>query len=159
MDNDQKTQQQSHLPLMAKNDWIKFGALELQAKTMKTWQLIAITAMGGLVIMMIIYAWLYMEQRIRFEQATNQIRMLTNDKQAIKVRLDTVNDGLKRYGQVMRIATTEKDQLKVEKEILETRLSILEELYIAQMKSIQQETDSKKYDIQTDEPTENDIEP
>lgn len=129
---------------MAKNDWIKFGALELQAKAMKIWQLIAIIAIGGLVILIITSTWLYMEQRVRFEQAANQIRMLTNEKQAIKVRLDTVNDGLKRYGQVMRIATTEKDQLKVEKEILETRLSILEELYIAQMKSIQQEADSKK---------------
>lgn len=159
MEENQTTQHQNHLAPMTKDDWIKFGALKLQAKAMKIWQLIAAIAIGGLVILIITSTWLYMEQRIRFEQATSQIRMLTNDKQAIRVRLDTVNDGLKRYGQVMRIATTEKDQLKVEKEILEARLSILEALYTTQMKSIQQETDSKKYDTQTDEPTENDTEP
>lgn len=145
MDKDPKTPQQDHIVPLNKTDWIRFGALKLQAKSMRVWQFIAILAIGGLITAIVTYTWLYMDQGIRSERASNQILMLLKDNQTLRVRMNSVNDALKKYTQMVRVATTEKDQLTVENGILDARVGILEDLYATQMKLMQKTADYTEY--------------
>ncbi len=109
----------------AKADWIKFGALEVQAKAKRMWQVVAIIAIVGLVVVTVTDGWLFMERQIRLEKISNQHENLKELNRRLSNKLVSVNDAIKQYNKAINMERDEKNLIAVEKGILQAQVELL----------------------------------
>ena len=73
MDTSQTNSKDPEIIPLAKTDWIRFGALKVQAKSKRVWQVAAIVAIVGIVAITVTDGWLFMERKIRTQEITHQM--------------------------------------------------------------------------------------
>jgi FtsZ-interacting cell division protein ZipA len=122
--NQTNTKDPKIIPL-AKTDWIRFGALKIQAKSKKIWQVTAIVAIAGIIAITVTDGWLFMERKIRFEQLKHRMETLANQNKNLTLRLSSLKSAIKEYSRLISMTTNEKNQLAVEKGILQAQTELL----------------------------------
>ena len=132
--------QKTELAPFTKTDWIRFGALKVQAKSKRIWQIIAIVAIVGVVAVTVIDGWLFMEREIRLEKLANYCQTLKNKNWTLTLRLSSLNLAMKEYGQIINTAKNEKNQLAVEKGVLCAQVDLL----ISQIENLEAEIIAQK---------------
>ncbi|HIJ70909.1 MAG TPA: hypothetical protein HPP87_06050 [Planctomycetes bacterium] len=125
MDTNRTDSENPDIIPLTKTDWIRFGALKIQAKSKRTWQLVAIIAIFGLVAVTVTDGWLFMERKIRTEHLKNEMEVLTNQNKMLAIRLGTFKKAIKEYDRLISMTTNEKNQLAVEKGILKAQTELL----------------------------------
>ena len=122
--NQTNTKDPKIIPL-AKTDWIRFGALKIQAKSKKIWQVTAIIAIAGIIAITVADGWLFMERKIRFEQLRHQMETLARQNKTLTTRLSSLKSAIKEYSRLINMTANEKNQLTVEKGILQAQTELL----------------------------------
>jgi len=125
MDTDQTNSKDPEIVPLAKTDWIRFGALKIQAKSRRIWQVTAIIAIVGIVAITAIDGWLFMERKIRTQQLRHQMEALANQNKTLALRLSSLKSAIKEYNRLISMTTNEKNQLAVEKGILQAQTELL----------------------------------
>ena len=125
METNQKNAKDPEIIPLAKTDWIRFGALKVQAKSKRIWQATAIIAIAGIIAIVATDAWLFMERKIRFEQLKHQMETLASRNGTLTMRLSSLKSAIKEYNQLINMAANERNQLTVEKGILQAQTDLL----------------------------------
>ncbi len=125
MDTNQTNSKDEHTVPLTKTDWIRFGALKVQAKSRRIWQTVAIIAIVGIVLIAVADGWLFMEREIRSEQLRHQIETLAKQNKSLAFRLSSLKSAIKKYNQLISMTASEKNQLAVEKGILQAQAELL----------------------------------
>ncbi len=125
MDKNQTNAEDPDINSLTKTDWIRFGALKIQAKSKRAWQVTAIIAIVGIAVITVTDGWLFMERKIRSQQLSYQIETLANQNKTMALRLSSLKSAIKEYSQLISMATNEKNQLAVEKGILQAQTELL----------------------------------
>lgn len=125
MDTSQTNSKDHEIAPLAKTDWIRFGALKVQAKSKRIWQGAAIIAIVGIVAITVIDGWLFMERKIRTQQLRHQMETLANQNKTLALRLSSLKSAIKEYNRLISMTTNEKNQLAVEKGILQAQTELL----------------------------------
>ncbi|MHC4721977.1 MAG: hypothetical protein ACYS6I_04625 [Planctomycetota bacterium] len=125
MDTNQTNSKDEHTVPLAKTDWIRFGALKVQAKSRKIWQIVAIIAIIGIVLIAVTDGWLFMEREIRSEKLRHQLETLVKQNKSLTLRLSSLKSAIKKYNQLISMTASEKNQLAVEKGILQAQAELL----------------------------------
>ena len=110
---------------LTRTDWIRFGALKVQASSRRIWQLVALIAIAGLIAVIITDALLYMQREMQFERLSYEKQILVNRNDTLITRLSSLDAAIKKYSQMANMTRTEKDQLTVEKGILSAQIDFL----------------------------------
>jgi hypothetical protein len=121
-----------HALARSKDDWIEFGELRFSARSRKTWQMVAVVAIFGFLAVVTTYTWLYKDMQLQTERLSLQLNKAIEEKQHLLIRLASVNDAIKDYTQLINLTKNEKDQLTIEKGILEAQVRLLEAINEAQ---------------------------
>jgi len=125
MDTSQTNSEDPDITPLAKTDWIRFGALKIQAKSRRVWQVTAIIAIVGIVAITVTDGWLFMERKIRTQQLRHQMETLANQNKTLALRLSSLKSAIKEYSRLISMTTNEKNQLAVEKGILQAQTELL----------------------------------
>ena len=125
MDTSQTNSKEPDIVPLAKTDWIRFGALKVQAKSKRIWQVAAIIAIVGIVVITATDGWLYMERKIRTQELRHQMETLVNQNKTLALRLSSLKSAIRDYDRLVNVATNEKNQLAVEKGILQAQTELL----------------------------------
>ena len=125
MDTNQTNSKDEHIVPLTKTDWIRFGALKVQAKSRRIWQTVAIIAIIGIVAIAVADGWLFMEREIRSEQLRHQIETLGKQNKSLALRLSSLRSAIKKYNQLISATANEKNQLAVDKGILQAQAELL----------------------------------
>jgi len=125
MDTSQTEPKDPEIIPLAKTDWIRFGALKVQAKSKRVWQVAAIIAIVGIVVITATDGWLFMERKIRTQEIRHQMESLANQNKTLALRLSSLKSAIKEYNRLISMATNEKNQLAVEKGILQAQTELL----------------------------------
>jgi uncharacterized membrane protein YciS (DUF1049 family) len=125
MDTNQTNSKGEHAVQLTNTDWIRFGALKVQAKSRKIWQAVAIIAIIGIVLIAVTDGWLFMEREIRSGQLKHQIETLAKQNNSLALRLSSLKSAIKKYDQLISVTASEKNQLAVEKGILQAQAELL----------------------------------
>lgn len=121
-----------HAPVHSKDDWIEVGELRFSARSRKTWQMVAVIAIFGFLAVVTTYTWLYKDMQLQTERLALQLDKAIEEKQHLLIRLASVNDAIKNYTELINLTKNEKDQLTIEKGILEAQVRLLEAINEAQ---------------------------
>ena len=108
-----------------KEDWVRFGALEVQAKSKEAWRITAIVAIIGIIAITITDGWLFMERELRFERMTNKYQRISNQSRTLRNQLKSVNKAINLYSQSLKDERNEKYSIAVEKGILQAQVDLL----------------------------------
>ena len=140
----EKNSQQVHVGPLSKNDWVQFGAHQAQAKSKRAWRVIAILAIFGLLAAVTTYIWLYKDYELRLDRLSNRYERTVIEKQQLMFRLSSVNKAVKDYTQLIDHIRVEKDQLTMDKGILQAQIRLLEAINAARdaVEAEQQQTDT-----------------
>ncbi len=125
MDANQTNSKDEHTVPLTKTDWIRFGALKVQAKSRRIWQTVAIIAIVGIISITVTDGWLFMEREIRSEKLKHQIETLTKQNRSLVLRLSSLKSAIRKYDQLISATASEKNQLAVEKGILQAQAELL----------------------------------
>ncbi len=125
MDTNQTNSKDPEIIPLAKTDWIRFGALKIQAKSRRIWQVTAIIAIVGIVVITVTDGWLFMEREIRSEKLKHQIETLAKQNRSLTLRLSSLKSAIRKYDQLVSATASEKNQLAVEKGILQAQAELL----------------------------------
>ena len=112
------------LPL-TKTDWIRFGALKVQAKSRRIWQTVAMIAIVGLVAVTVTDGWLFMERQIRFERISGQGERLKEQNRLLSNKLSSLNEAIQHFSKAINMERDEKNLIAVEKGILQAQINLL----------------------------------
>lgn len=110
---------------LTRTDWIRFGALKVQASSRRIWQIVAIIAIAGLIAVVVTDALLYMQREIQFERLNYEKQILATRNNTLITKLGSLDAAIKKYSQMANMTRTEKDQLTVEKGILSAQIDFL----------------------------------
>lgn len=125
MDTSQTNSKDPEITPLTKTDWIRFGALKVQAKSKRVWQVAAIIAIVGIVAITVTDGWLFMERNVRTQQLRHQMEKLANQNKTLALRLSSLKSAIKEYNRLISMTTNEKNQLAVEKGILQAQAELL----------------------------------
>ena len=125
MDTNQTNSKDEHIVPLTKTDWIRFGALKVQAKSRRIWQTVAIIAIVGIVLIAVTDGWLFMEREIRSEKLRHQMETLAKQNRSLTLRLSSLKSAIQKYDQLISATASEKNQLAVEKGILQAQAELL----------------------------------
>ncbi len=125
MDTNQTNSKDEHTVPLTKTDWIRFGALKVQAKSKRIWQTVAIIAIVGIVAIAVTDGWLFMERVIHSEQLKHRTETLAKQNRSLALRLSSLKSAIKKYDQLINVTANEKNQLAVEKGILQAQAELL----------------------------------
>ncbi|MHC5061015.1 MAG: hypothetical protein ACYTFK_08015 [Planctomycetota bacterium] len=139
--NETNLEEPQILPL-TKTDWIRFGALKVQARSRKIWQIVAIVAMIGIVMVAVTDGWLFMRRQIRTEQLLYRLESLSKQNRTLASRLSSMQLAMKKNGHLINATANEKNQLAIEKGILQAQT----ELLIKQIKTLEASIQSNNSD-------------
>ena len=118
-------QNDTEITPLTKSDWIRFGALKVQAKNKRLWQLIAIISMVGLAGVVTTDTVLWMKRQLQYQQMANEQMVLSNQNRQQANKLNSLNGAISQYERMINLTRTEKDQLTVEKGILRAQIDLL----------------------------------
>ncbi len=127
----EKDLQQVHVSPLSKDDWIQFGVHQANAKSKKAWRVIAVLAIFGLLAAVTTYIWLYKDYELRLDRLSNQHEQAVIEKQQLMFRLSSVSKAVKDYTQLIDHIRIEKDQLTMDKGILQAQIRLLEAINAA----------------------------
>jgi hypothetical protein len=125
MDTNQTDSKDEHTVPLTKTDWIRFGALKVQARSRRIWQTVAIIAIVGIVAIAVTDGWLFMERAIRSERLRYQTETLAKQNRSLVLRLSSLKSAIRKYDQLISATASEKNQLAVEKGILQAQAELL----------------------------------
>jgi hypothetical protein len=118
-------QNDSELTPLTKSDWIRFGALKVQAKNKRVWQAIAIISMIGLASVITTDALLWMKGKLEYQRMASDQMVLSNQNRQQANKLNSLNGAISQYERMINMTRTEKDQLTIEKGILHAQVDLL----------------------------------
>jgi hypothetical protein len=118
-------QNNSEVTPLTKSDWIRFGALKVQAKNKRVWQVIAIISMIGLASVITTDALLWMQGKLQFQKMASDQMLLSNQNRQQANKLNSLNGAISQYERMINMTRTEKDQLTIEKGILRAQVDLL----------------------------------
>lgn len=127
----EKDSKQVHVGPLSKDDWIQFGGHQANAKSKRAWRVIAVLAIFGLLAAVTTYIWLYKDYELRLDRLSHQYERTAIEKQQLSYRLSSVNKAVKDYTQLIDHIRTEKDQLTMDKGILQAQIRLLEAINAA----------------------------
>lgn len=127
----EKDSQQVHVDPLSKDDWIQFGAHQANARSKRAWRVIAVLAIFGLLTAVTTYIWLYKDYELRLDRLSNQHEQAVIEKQRLTFRLSSVSKAIKDYTQLIDHIRIEKDQLTMDKGILQAQIRLLEAINAA----------------------------
>ena len=127
----EKDSQQVHVGPLSKDDWIQFGAHQANARSKRAWRVIAVLAIFGLLAAVTTYIWLYKDYELRLDRLSNRHERAVTEKQQLMFRLSSVSKAVKDYTHLIDQIRTEKDQLTMEKGILQAQIRLLEAINAA----------------------------
>ena len=127
----EKDSQQIHVSPLLKDDWIQFGVHQANAKSKKAWRIIAVIAIFGLLAAVTTYIWIYKDYELRFDRLSSQYERAVTEKQQLSSRLLSVSKAVKDYTHLIDQIRTEKDQLTMDKGILQAQIRLLEAINAA----------------------------
>ena len=118
-------QDNSKVTPLTKSDWIRFGALKVQAKNKRVWQVIAIISMIGLASVITTDTVLWMKRQLQYQQMASEQMALSNQNRQQANKLNSLNGAISQYERMINMTRTEKDQLTIEKGILHAQVDLL----------------------------------
>ena len=118
-------QNDSEVTPLTKSDWIRFGALKVQAKNKRVWQVIAIISMIGLASVITTDALLWMNGKLQLQRMASDQMLLSNQNRQQANKLNSLNGAISQYERMINMTRTEKDQLTIEKGILHAQVDLL----------------------------------
>ncbi len=118
-------QNDSEVTPLTKSDWIRFGALKVQAKNKRVWQVIAIISMIGLASVITTDTVLWMKGKLQFQRLASNQMVLSNRNRQQANKLNSLNGAISQYERMINMTRTEKDQLTIEKGILRAQIDLL----------------------------------
>ena len=118
-------QDNSKVTPLTKSDWIRFGALKVQAKNKRVWQIIAIISMIGLAGVVTTDTVLWMKRQLQYQQMASEQMVLSNQNRQQANKLNSLNEAISQYERMINMTRTEKDQLTIEKGILHAQIDLL----------------------------------
>ena len=127
----EKDSQQVHVGPLSKDDWIQFGVHQANAKSKKAWRIIAVLAIFGLLAAVTTYIWIYKDYQLRFDRLSGRYERAVSEKQQLSSRLSSVGKAIKDYTHLIDQIRTEKDQLTMEKGILQAQIRLLDAINTA----------------------------
>ena len=127
----EKDSQQVHAGPLSKDDWVQFGAHQANARSKRAWRVIAVLAIFGLLAAVTTYIWLYKDYELRLDRLSNRHERAVTEKQQLMFRLSSVSKAVKDYTHLIDQIRTEKDQLTMEKGILQAQIRLLEAINAA----------------------------
>ncbi len=107
------------------SDWIRIGELQVQAKSKRSWQMVAILAVIGLIAVIMTDIWLYMDRSIQIERVTSHSRELLDRSKSLSGQLDNATAVAKKYAELTEMMKNEINQLSVEKAIIQAQIGLL----------------------------------
>ncbi len=118
-------QNDSEVTPLTKSDWIRFGALKVQAKNKRVWQAIAIISMIGLAGVITTDALLWMKGKLERQKMASDQMVLSYQNRQQANKLNSLNGAISQYERMINMTRTEKDQLTIEKGILHAQVDLL----------------------------------
>ena len=118
-------QNDSEVTPLTKSDWIRFGALKVQAKNKRVWQVVAIISMIGLAGVITTDALLWMKGKLERQKMASDQMVLSYQNRQQANKLNSLNGAISQYERMINMTRTEKDQLTIEKGILHAQVDLL----------------------------------
>ncbi len=115
----------SEVTPLTKSDWIRFGALKVQAKNKRVWQVVAIISMIGLAGVITTDPLLWMNGKLQFQRMASDQMVLSYQNRQQANKLNSLNGAISQYERMINMTRTEKDQLTIEKGILHAQVDLL----------------------------------
>ena len=112
------------LPL-TKTDWIRFGALKVQAKSRRIWQAVALIAIVGFVVVTVTDGWWFMKREIQLERISGQSERLKERNRLLSNKLSSLNEAIHNFSKAINMERDEKNLIAVEKGILQAQVNLL----------------------------------
>jgi len=122
---EESCKKQPELLPLTKTDWIRFGALKVQAKSRRIWQAVAMIVIIGLVAVTVTDGWLFMERQIRFERISGQSERLKERNRLLSNKLSSLNEAIHNFSKAVNMERDEKNLIAVEKGILQAQVNLL----------------------------------
>ena len=96
-------QDNSKVTPLTKSDWIRFGALKVQAKNKRVWQVIAIISMIGLASVITTDTVLWMKRQLQYQQMASEQMALSNQNRQQANKLNSLNGAIGQYERMMNM--------------------------------------------------------
>jgi hypothetical protein len=145
-------QNDSEVTPLTKSDWIRFGALKVQAKNKRVWQAIAIISMIGLAGVITTDALLWMNGKLQFQRMASDQMVLSYQNRQQANKLNSLNGAISQYERMINMTRTEKDQLTIEKGILHAQVDLLLSKIDMLEVQVNSQTEEPETPLEKDEP-------